>query len=92
MRRMGLERHVYHVVPDKDGGWELRSARRGDLIGRWALKSDAIAHGQKRARSHEFAHLIVHKLDFTVEREWTHLVEDPEEVAPAGTVDDEVAR
>ncbi len=82
MRRVGLERFVYHVVPDKDGGWELRNAPVGDVVGRWALKSDAIAHGQKRARSHTFAHLIVHKLDYTIEREWTHLVEEKEDAHP----------
>lgn len=83
MRRVGLERFVYHVVPDKDGGWELRSAPLGDVVGRWALKSDAIAHGQKRARGHTFAHLIVHKLDYTIEREWTHLVEEEDDGRPS---------
>jgi hypothetical protein len=84
MGRMGLERMVYHIVPDRDGGWELRRSPDGGLIGSFALKSEALAHGQKRAREHEFAQLIVHKLDYTIEREWTWLVEREDEPQPIG--------
>lgn len=69
-----MARVVYRVLPD-GGDWEV--TRERVVLRRFALKSDAVSHGQREAKAEwenrrQPTQLVVHKADGTIEYEYTY--------------------
>jgi hypothetical protein len=74
---MPKKRDVYHVTPNKSGGWDVQKEggkRRSDHAGR---KSDAVARGKELAKKAPLGQIKIHKQDGKIQTEHTY-GQDPE--------------
>jgi hypothetical protein len=64
-------REVYHVVPGKGGGWEVRQ-ENARSTGRFTSKHAAIEKAREQAREAPTARVLVHGRDGRIQIEWTY--------------------
>jgi hypothetical protein len=66
------ERKVFHVVPGRDGGWEVKLENAERAESSHETKDPAVSDARDRARSHGLGQVIVHKQDGTIQTEYTY--------------------
>jgi hypothetical protein len=57
------KRKVYHVTPNKGGGWKVKGEGNKRSSGNFETKTDAVQHGKKLAKSAPKGQIKIHKKD-----------------------------
>lgn len=69
---MARESTVYAVVPDPDGGWDVRKQGAAPASAHYDTKERAVSRAVELARAEDLARVVVHRRDGTVESEETY--------------------
>ena len=69
---MPVDRQVYHVIAEKGKGWKVEKEGSEQALTRAGNKDDAISAGRRLAKSAGLGQLIIHRLDGTIEQEFTY--------------------
>lgn len=70
------ERKVYHVVPNPNGGWDVRREGSNRASAHLDTKDPAVDRATDLAKSAPLGQVIIHKGDGTIQTEHTY-GEDP---------------
>lgn len=66
-------RQVFHVVHSNAAGvWQIKLQKNPQVLSTYRTKEEAVAAGRVIARAAGLGQLIVHKLDGTIETEYTY--------------------
>jgi hypothetical protein len=66
-----MPRKTHHVVPNSDGGWDLKKGGGERAIKHFDIKQDAVDFGRVVSKNQE-SELIVHKKDGTIQNPDSH--------------------
>lgn len=66
-----MARKSHHVVPDPDGGWNVRKGGASRASKHFERKADAVSYGRKVSRN-QGSEFVVHKRDGTIQRKDSH--------------------
>lgn len=72
-RRKKQNRHEHHVVPNKDGGWDVKINNAGHRTYHTRKKSTAIKKARAISRKHK-TELVIHKATGQIETKNSHKV------------------
>lgn len=61
----------HHVVPDPDGGWDVRKRGSSRASKHFDNKEEAVAYGRKVSRN-QGSEFVIHRRDGTIERKDSH--------------------
>lgn len=65
-------RKIYHVTPNKEGGWNVKGQRASRASSTHESKADAVDRGRELAKSQSLGQLVIHKQDGTIQTEHTY--------------------
>jgi hypothetical protein len=65
-------RTVYHVLPGRDRGWDVRREGVQRAESHYDRKDEAVSRARDLAKSREPGQVIVHKQDGTIQVEYTY--------------------
>jgi hypothetical protein len=71
------KRKVYHVVPNRGGGWDVKKEGGQKASGHFDKKSEAVERGKELAKSGPLGQIKIHKKDGKIQTEHTYR-QDPE--------------
>ena len=71
------KRKVYHVVPNRAGGWDVKKEGGQKASGHFDKKSEAVERGKELAKSGPLGQIKIHKKDGKIQTEHTYR-QDPE--------------
>ena len=66
-----MARKTHHVVPDPDGGWNLKKGGGERAIKHFDRKSDAVDHG-RQVSINQKSEFIIHKKDGKIQNADSH--------------------
>ena len=66
-----MPRKSHHVVPDSDGGWNVKKGGAERASKHFDRKQDAVDYGRKVSQNQE-SELVIHRKDGTIERSDSH--------------------
>ena len=66
------KRKTYHVIPNKEGGWNVKGQGASRASSTHETKSDAVKHGRELAKNQPLGQLIIHKQDGVIQTEYTY--------------------
>lgn len=66
-----MSRKTHHVVPDPNGGWNLKKGGGERAIKHFGRKSDAVDHGRQVSINQQ-SEFIIHKKDGTIQKSDSH--------------------
>ncbi|MEO5931176.1 MAG: DUF2188 domain-containing protein [Candidatus Kapaibacterium sp.] len=66
-----MEGKQHHIVPNPDGGWDVRRDDSERSSGHFDTKQEAIDHGREISRNQE-TELVIHNLDGTIASRDSH--------------------
>lgn len=66
-----MARKTHHVVPNKDGGWDVKKGGGQKAIKHFDRKQDAVDHGRQISKNQE-TEFIVHKKDGKIQNPDSH--------------------
>lgn len=66
-----MPRKSHHVVPDPDGGWNLKKGGASRASKHFETKADAVKHGRQVSKNQR-SEFVVHKRDGTIQRKDSH--------------------
>ena len=69
------KRREHHVVPNADGGWDIKKGGGSKLIKHYDRKDDAEARARKNSQN-QGSELVIHVRDGKIQRSDSH-VNDP---------------
>jgi hypothetical protein len=67
-----MEREVYHVVRNPEGGWFIKQENIKEPVAEAGNKRDAIGMAKKFAKRAKLGQVIIHKMDGRIQREYTY--------------------
>ncbi|HYE06867.1 MAG TPA: DUF2188 domain-containing protein [Planctomycetota bacterium] len=62
-----LARDVFHIIPTRANGWEIRHEHKAHPHAEFATKSDAIERARRMAEACD-GEMVVHRRDFSEEQ------------------------
>jgi hypothetical protein len=62
---------THHVVPNKDGGWDIKKGGGERSIKHFSKKEDAVDRAREISRNQE-SELVIHKKDGTIQNKDSH--------------------
>ena len=65
-------RKIYHVVPNSNGGWDIKKEGGQKSSGHFDRKDDAVGRGKELAKSGPLGQVKIHKQDGTIQTEHTY--------------------
>lgn len=66
-----MAKKSHHVVPDPDGGWNLKRGGASRASKHFDNKADAVTYGRQVSRNQR-SEFVVHKRDGTIQRKDSH--------------------
>ncbi len=66
------KRKVYHVVPNYNGGWDVKAEDNKRPSGNFNTKLDAVSRGKELAKKPVLGQLIIHKQDGKIQTEYKY--------------------
>ena len=66
-----MPRKSHHVVPDPEGGWNVRKGGASRATKHFENKADAVSYG-RRVSQNQGSEFFVHKRDGTIQRKDSH--------------------
>ena len=63
------KRKVYHVTPNRKGGWDVKGEGNKRHSGHYDKKTEAVARGKQLAKSVPLGQLKIHKQDGKIQTE-----------------------
>ncbi|MEC4686340.1 MAG: DUF2188 domain-containing protein [Nitrospirota bacterium] len=63
-----MPRKTHHVVPDSDGGWNIKKGGADRASGYFDRKQDAINRAREISRNQVGSELVIHNLDGKISR------------------------
>ena len=66
-----IQSGTHHVVPNADGGWDVRRGGASRSSGHFDIKQDAVQHARKISRNAE-TELKIHNLDGRIAQSDSH--------------------
>lgn len=73
------ERKVYHVVPNRNGGWDVKPEGAARAIRHFPTKQPAIDMAKEMAKKAELGQVKIHREDGTIQTEHTY-TKDPRNI------------
>ena len=71
LRRKPYAEEITHVVPDSDGGWNVKKGGAERASKHFDRKRDAVDYGRNVSRNQE-SELVIHRKDEKIERSDSH--------------------
>lgn len=66
-----MVRKTHHVVPNQDGGWDVKKGGGEKSIKHFDRKQDAVDHGREISKN-QGSELVIHKKDGTIQKSDSH--------------------
>ncbi|WP_348827105.1 DUF2188 domain-containing protein [Halomonas sp. RT37] len=66
-----MVRKTHHVVPNADGGWDIKKGGGKKSIKHFSLKSDAVDHGRGISKN-QGSEFVIHKKDGKIQNPDSH--------------------
>lgn len=66
------KRKTYHVVPNKQGGWNVKAENASRAASNHETKSEAVERGKELAKNQPLGQIVIHKGDGTIQTEHTY--------------------
>ncbi|MDA3926911.1 MAG: DUF2188 domain-containing protein [Kiritimatiellae bacterium] len=66
-----MPRNTHHVVPNSDGGWDLKKGGGERSVKHFDLKQDAVDFGRK-VSINQGSEFVIHKKDGTIQNSDSH--------------------
>jgi len=66
-----MTRKTHHVVPNPDGGWDIKKGGGNRSSGHFEKKSDAVDRGRELSRNQE-SELVIHRKDGSIQNADSH--------------------
>ena len=70
-RNTGKGSNSHHVVPNSEGGWDVKRGGSSHVICRYDTKAEAIARAREISRN-QGTELVIHNLDGRIARKDSH--------------------
>ena len=67
-----MERTVYHVMPHKRGGWQVRKEYARNAKKRCPTKAEAIVHAKALAKARIPSQIKIHTQNGRIQKEFTY--------------------
>lgn len=67
-----MTRITYHVLPRRDGKWQVKKEGAARATRVTEKKSDAVIEGKKLAKNTALGQLVIHKQDGSIQTEYTY--------------------
>lgn len=66
------DRKTYHVTPNSDGGWNVKSVGASRASSTHDNKADAVDRARELAKNQARGQVVIHKQDGTIQTEHTY--------------------
>lgn len=66
-----MARETHHVVPNADGGWDVKRGGGKKALKHFERKNDAVGYGRKVSQNQE-TEFVIHKKDGTIQNADSH--------------------